>query len=95
MLPSDSDKSIHHWGIEAYTDLGAGGALSADGSAQGTAGAGPGAAREPPGPAGGAPRQLYFYYGMFCIQTFHSRRPGSGDPLCRGNLTGQLSQGYL
>lgn len=37
-----------------------------------------------PGSAGGAPRPLYFYCGMFCIQTFHCRRPGSGDPLCRG-----------
>lgn len=44
----------------------------------------------PPERAEGAPQLRYFYDGMFCIQTFHCRRPGSGDPLCRGNLTGQL-----
>lgn len=31
----------------------------------------------PPGRAEGAPQLRYFYDGMFCIQTFHCRRPGS------------------
>lgn len=79
MLPSDSEKSIHHWGIKVYTDLGAGGKLSVlTGAPRGQREPGPVRHREPPGPAGGAPRPLYFYHGMFAFRLSTAGGPSQG-----------------